>query len=161
MIPAKARNASLAALALGNAAATSGSSTTTELPTAYFDAYALRTALLKSYSGKMSSGSDAVRFLGAFFIVLSFTTCGPPGADYSNLLATFHVDDCHQTLSEFPNSTSRSSSNECRGSGRMRPSGSLKTVADSSNETSNSSANPNYTWESVWVQPTTSSLTRK
>jgi hypothetical protein len=98
MIPAKARNASLAALALGNAAATSGSSTTTELPAAYFDAYGLRTALLKSYSGRISSGSDAVHFLGAFFIVLSFTPRGPPGADSSTLFPTFHVHDCNQTL---------------------------------------------------------------
>ena len=82
---------------LGNAAATSGSSTTTELPAAYFDAYGLRAALLKSYSGKMSSGSDAIRFLGAFFIVLSFTPRSPPGTDDSKFFPTLHVHDCHQT----------------------------------------------------------------
>jgi hypothetical protein len=68
MIPANARKASLAAFALGNTAATSGSNTTTELPAAYFDAYRLGIARLKSYSGRISSGSAGLRLLDAFFI---------------------------------------------------------------------------------------------
>jgi hypothetical protein len=94
MISAKVRNASLAAFALGNAAATSGSRTTTELPAAYFDAYGLAAARLKSYSGNMSSGSTALR-LGAFFIVLSFTPCSLACADNSNFFVTFNVHDCN------------------------------------------------------------------
>src|ERR1035438_3456441 len=71
MIPAKARNASFASPELGNAAATSGSRTTTVLPAANCDAYLLREARLKSYSGRISSASTwltALPLLSDFFI---------------------------------------------------------------------------------------------
>lgn len=58
MIPASARRASLASPELGNAAATSGSRTTTALPAAYLEEYLLREPRLKSYSGRISSTSD-------------------------------------------------------------------------------------------------------
>jgi hypothetical protein len=75
MIPAKARSASFASRALGNAAATSGSSTTTALPATYRDAYLLGRAWLKSYSGRISSAptrSVDLRLLDDLFIVSSF-----------------------------------------------------------------------------------------
>jgi hypothetical protein len=101
MIPAKARSASLASPELGNVAATSGSSTTTALPAAYRDAYLLREARLKSYSGRMSSASvlsEALRLLGDFLIVPSLTRRGTSRADDTNRFAPVHVHDCEQTL---------------------------------------------------------------
>ena len=100
MIPASARNASLASFELRNAAATSGSSTTTALPAAYRDAYLLGEARLKSYSGRISSASAgpvAFGLIGDLFIVPSFTPRGTPRADDSNGLAALHVHDCKQT----------------------------------------------------------------
>ena len=76
MIPAKARNASFASPELGNAAATSGSRTTTALPLVYRDAYLLGAARLKSYSGRISSASTWLTtsaLLSDFFMVPSFT----------------------------------------------------------------------------------------
>jgi len=70
MIPARARRASFASAGLGNAAATSGSSTITALPAAYRDAYLLREARLKSYSGRISSAS--VRLVTPLLLVALF-----------------------------------------------------------------------------------------
>src|SRR5437763_1212701 len=100
MIPARARNASLASPGVGNAAATSGSSTTTALPAAYRSAYLLGEARLKSYSGRISSASTesaAFLLLGVFFIAPSLTPCGRARADNPNSLATLNVHDCKQT----------------------------------------------------------------
>ena len=99
MIPARARNASLASPELGNAAATSGSSTTTALPAAYRDAYLFGVACLKSYSGRISSGSawsEILRLVVDLFIVFSFTPCGTSCTDNSNSLAPVDVHDCKQ-----------------------------------------------------------------
>jgi hypothetical protein len=89
MIAAKARNASLASPAVGNAAATSGSRTTTEQPEAYRDAYGFRLALLKSYSGRILSTASAraalVLLCGFFIVCLAATPPGP--ASYSNSAA--------------------------------------------------------------------------
>src|SRR5437016_2312624 len=96
MIPARARNASLASPEVGNTTATSGSSTTTALPAAYRDAYLLGLARLKSYSGRISSASVrpvALLFIACFFIVFSFTPCGTPRADDSNGLSPVHVHE--------------------------------------------------------------------
>jgi hypothetical protein len=83
----RARNASVASPALGKAAATSGSSTTTTLPAAYLDAYLLREARRKSYSGRISStsaGAAVFSLLSDFFIVPSLVACGLSCADDAN-----------------------------------------------------------------------------
>src|ERR1017187_7153154 len=101
MMPAKARSASLASRALGNAAATSGSSTTTALPAAYRDAYLLGEARLKSYSGRISSAptcSVALPLVDDLFIVSPLTPCGPSRANDANGFAPFYVHDCKQML---------------------------------------------------------------
>src|SRR5438105_3847499 len=100
MMPARARNASLASPGVGKAAATSGSSTTTTLPAVYRDAYLLGRALLKSYSGRISSVSTELAgllLLSVFFIFLSLPPCGRPRANNANSLATLNVHDCQQT----------------------------------------------------------------
>ena len=78
MMPARARSASLACRELRNAAATSGSSTTAVLPAAFRDAYLLGEALLKSYSGRISSLSRVL------FIAPSLRTRCRPRADDAN-----------------------------------------------------------------------------
>src|ERR1017187_7080310 len=96
MIPARARNASFASPELGNAAATSGSRTTTALPAAYRDAYLLREARLKSYSGRISSASTWLTtslLLSDFFMVPSFTAGCRPRADDANRAAPLSIHD--------------------------------------------------------------------
>ena len=93
MIPAGAGKASLASAGFGNAAATSGSSTITALPAAYRDAYLLREARLKSYSGRISSPSACLvtsRSLSDLSIVASLTTGCQPRADDPNRAAGLH-----------------------------------------------------------------------
>src|ERR1017187_129868 len=100
MIPARARSASFASPELGNAAATSGSRTTTALPAAYRDANLLRDARLKSYSGRISSASGLVLtspLLSDLFIVPSFAAGCPSRADNANRSATFNIHDGKQT----------------------------------------------------------------
>src|ERR1022692_3419671 len=100
MISARARSASLASLELGNAAATSGSSTTTALPAAYRDAYLLREARLKSYSGRISSASTWLTtslLLSDFFMVPSFTAGCRPRADDGNRSGALSIHDREQT----------------------------------------------------------------
>src|SRR5450432_769371 len=102
MIPASARKASLASPALGKAAATSGSRTTTALPAAYRDANLLGEPRLKSYSGRISSASTRSAgklLLRDFFIISSLSACGLPGADDANRLCALDVHDCKQTTS--------------------------------------------------------------
>src|ERR1044071_7322026 len=95
MIRAKARKASLASPDVGNAAATSGSSTTTALPAEYLDADPFGSARLKSYSGRISLGPvRAVVTLAlrrALFIVPSLTMSGAPRADDPNGFAALDV----------------------------------------------------------------------
>ena len=101
MIAARARNASLASPEVGNAAATSGSRTTTELPAAYRDAYGFGFALLKSLSGRISSPRLrllASCLLGGLFIVLSLTPGGRPRTDDPNCLAAIHEHHGEQML---------------------------------------------------------------
>src|ERR1035438_1364826 len=100
MIPARARNASFASPELGNAAATSGSRTTTALPLMYRDAYLLGAARLKSYSGRISSASTwltAAPLLGDFFMVPSFMAGCRPRADDANRPAPFSIHHRAQT----------------------------------------------------------------
>src|ERR1700683_508004 len=97
IISAKARSASLASDEVGNALATSGSKTTTTLPAAYRDAYLLREARLKSYSGRISSASVdrmAPRLLSGFFIVLSFASGSPPRANNPDRIGPVSVHHC-------------------------------------------------------------------
>lgn len=100
MIPARARKASLASPELGNAAATSGSKTTTALPEAYREAYLLRVAPLKSYSGRISSASTGLTgslLLRDFFIVPSFTARRRSRADDANHSDPLRIHDRKQT----------------------------------------------------------------
>src|ERR1039458_2170091 len=100
MIPARALNASFASPALGNAAATSGSKTTTAHPAAYRDAYLLREARLKSYSGRISSASTWLTtspLLSDFFMVPSFTAGCRSRADDANRSAPLSIHDRKQT----------------------------------------------------------------
>jgi hypothetical protein len=100
MIPARARRASLASLELGKAAATSGSKTTTALPTAYLEAYLLREPRLKSYSGRISSASDpsaAFVLLDDFFIIPSLLACGLSRADDAHDTVPIYIHDDNQT----------------------------------------------------------------
>ncbi len=100
MIAARARKASFACAGFGNAAATSGSNTITALPAAYRDAYLLREARLKSYSGRISPASAclvALPLVSDLFIVPSLTAGSPPRADYANRVATVNVHDRKQT----------------------------------------------------------------
>ena len=139
MIAARARSASFASTAVGNAVATSGSRTTTELPTAYRDAYLFRGAPRKSYSGKISSAGIRrlrIPLLTVFFIVSPLTPGRDPGTDDPNGLAA--VDEHHREqafVPRKPGRTNRSSSEEWRASATTRPRGSPKTVAASSKET--------------------------
>src|ERR1017187_10009055 len=100
MIPARARNASFASPELGNAAATSGSRTTTALPAAYRDAYLLREARLKAYSGRISSASTWLTtwlLLSDFFMVPSFAAGCRSRADDANRSAPPSIHDPEQT----------------------------------------------------------------
>src|SRR5437870_3086197 len=101
MIPANARNASLTSPEVGNAAATSGSSTTTALPATYRDAYLLREAALKSYSGRISSASTVLPvsvLLRGLFIIPSLIVGGESRADDANYLAPVNIHDSKQSL---------------------------------------------------------------
>src|SRR5664279_2106752 len=100
MIPASARKASFASPALGKAAATSGSRTTTALPAAYRDANLLGEPRLKSYSGRISSASTRAAgtpLLRDFFIISFLWTCGQSGADDANRLWALNIHNCKQT----------------------------------------------------------------
>ncbi len=81
----RTRSARLTAPAFGNAAAMSGSSTTTFVPSRYRDTYFPRTPLRKSYSGRMVSRS--AERLVLFLIAPSFSAVRPPSADYTDSLA--------------------------------------------------------------------------
>src|SRR5438270_12006016 len=99
MIPARARNASLASPEVGKAAATSGSRTTTALPAAYLDAYLFREARLKSYSGSISSASArsvVLPLLSGFFIIPTLMACGFSRGDDANRIGPVYVHDCEQ-----------------------------------------------------------------
>src|SRR5579871_1482185 len=92
MMPANARKASFASRELGNAAATSGSRTTMVLLCAYREAYLLRDAWLKSYSGRISSASSgrpAERLVRIFFIIPLLPFRRPARADDPNPLTSF------------------------------------------------------------------------
>jgi hypothetical protein len=101
MVRAKARNASLASPEVGNAAATSGSSTTTALPAAYRDAYLLRVARLKSYSGRISSASTRfvpLSLVGDFFTVPSLAGRRPSRPNDTNCSVLVNVHHRKQTM---------------------------------------------------------------
>jgi hypothetical protein len=93
MSEANVRSASFASSEVRNAAATSGSSTITLLPAAYLDAYLFGAAPRKSYSARISSGGvfEALRFIGAFFIISSFLACRQSCAYDANCLFSIHV----------------------------------------------------------------------
>src|SRR5205823_2456813 len=76
---ASARRASLTDSGSGNAAATSGASTTTFVPAAYRRAYLPRSPRLKSYSASMSGPAFFV--LDALFIILPLAPGRRAGAD--------------------------------------------------------------------------------
>lgn len=91
----------MAAPEVGNAAATSGSRTTTVPPAVYREAYLLGAARLKSYSGRISSSPRrpaSLPLLEAFFIIFSFRASRAPGADDADGLAAVGVHDRQQTL---------------------------------------------------------------
>src|SRR5688572_12263516 len=96
MIAASARSASFASADVGNAAATSGSSTTTALPAAYRAAYLFGAAPEKLYSGRISSALVAVRLLDVFFIAPPFVTSRLARADDTNRITPFDVHNCQQ-----------------------------------------------------------------
>src|ERR1043165_2553400 len=101
MIVAKARNASLASRAVGNAAATSGSRTTTELPAAYRDAYLLRGASRKSYSGRISSRGGCCSIFSlprVFFIVFPLSSSRSPSTDDPDCLAALDKHYCRKAF---------------------------------------------------------------
>src|SRR6185436_18197603 len=85
MIVAKGRNERFTASALGNTFATSGSSTTTFVPSAYRRGYFPRTPPAKSYSCRISGSLD---LRSVFFIHFLF----PPGADDTD----YRLDRCKQ-----------------------------------------------------------------
>lgn len=93
--PAILRRARFTEAESGKAAATSGSRTTTFVPSAYRLAYLPRTPPRKSYSGRMVSGSDT--FSGFFFIDLALKARRRPGIDKANRIAIC-VGDNNQSL---------------------------------------------------------------
>src|SRR5690348_10358753 len=98
MIAANARKASLASAAVGKAAATSGSRTTTELPAAYRDAYLFGCALRKSYSGRISSAATRclrTSLVRVFFIASPLTSRCSPGTQDTNCFVA--VDEMNDT----------------------------------------------------------------
>ena len=87
-----ARNVSLTSSGVRNSCATSGSKTTTLVPSAYFAACLPRTPLLKSYSGRIGSFLlAAVLRLSCFFIVLPLGSCRQPCAKDPNLVLALGV----------------------------------------------------------------------
>src|SRR5262245_36116201 len=89
-----ARSAWLTASAVGKAAATSGASTTTFVPSAYRFAYLPRSPWLKSYSPSMSGS----RFgLVALFIILTLPPRRLTSTDQSNPLTSIREDDHEQS----------------------------------------------------------------
>src|SRR6202023_1548972 len=97
IIPASARNASLASPEFGKAAATSGSRTITALAPAYRGGDLLGSLRLKSYSGRIWLGSTrsvAARLPGDFFLVFSLRTGGRSGLSNSNSLGPFDEHGC-------------------------------------------------------------------
>ena len=84
---AMVRNASLTARVSGKIFAMSGSKSTILVPSAYRAAVTPRTALEKSYSGRMVSSSDLrgrAFLLFFFFILFPFRSSCQPGADDSS-----------------------------------------------------------------------------
>ena len=101
MIAARARKASLASPAVGNAAATSGSRTTTALPAAYRDAYWFRRALRKSYSGKISSAGicrSTPPLFRVFLIISPLASRRPPSTNDTNCLTAIDEHHCQQAF---------------------------------------------------------------
>ncbi len=93
MIADNARKASFTSPEVGNAAATSGSRTTTELPAAYRDAYLFGAPLLKSYSGRISSAPTRFATSPLFrvlFIVFTFAPGCRARTDDANCLAAIY-----------------------------------------------------------------------
>src|SRR2546425_7348715 len=108
MARARALRASLTSCAPGNTTATSGSSVTTIAPFAKREAYLLRRARLKSYSGRTSAAFRrrvTVLLAFALFIVFALTACHLPCADQPNRIAPLREHYHEQTT---PNGVSHS-----------------------------------------------------
>ncbi len=86
-----ARSVSLTCSVLRNSRATSGSRTTTLVPSAYLAACLPRTPLLKSYSGRIVSMSSAGFRLVCFFIAFPFSPCWMSRTYDSNLILALCV----------------------------------------------------------------------
>jgi len=89
IIFASARSASFTAVDVGNMSATSGSKTTTFVPSAKRAAYLPRTPFEKSYSGRISSPDFVRGVLDVFFIMSSLTLGGESYGDDSDALVSF------------------------------------------------------------------------
>lgn len=93
------RNALFTALAVGNAAATSGASKTMFVSSANRAAYFPRTPPEKSYSSRIfSRTAGRLRLLG-FFIRFPFPTASGSSADDTGDVAALDVSDDHEQLS--------------------------------------------------------------
>lgn len=90
------RSARFTEVAVGNSAATSGAGRTRFVPSAKRFAYFPRTALLKSYSARISgSGDREGDFLTGFFIKNPFPTASGSSAHDSNGVVALDMDDNH------------------------------------------------------------------
>jgi hypothetical protein len=98
---AKVRSASLTERAVGKISATSESSSTTLVPSAYRAAVTPRTALEKSYSARIVSLSmrRVLDLALPFFIIFSFRTRRLTRTDDSSLLLDFGVTNHQQAIS--------------------------------------------------------------
>ena len=93
-----ARNVSFTCSVVENSRATSGSRTTTLVPSAYLAACLPRTPLLKSYSGRILSLSRNGFRLICFFIAFPFSPCRSSCAYDSNFIFTLRVGYNKQLL---------------------------------------------------------------
>lgn len=97
---ANVRSASLTARAFGNISATSGSSSTTLVPSPYRAAVTPRTAFEKSYSGRIvSSNRRELGLVLSFFIVFSFRARRLTGTDDSSSVLNLGVTDDQRSIS--------------------------------------------------------------